>query len=67
MKRYYQQTGRFGATRAQIQYLRAVYRGVPSKTNGATRARCYRFLVFTETGVSVKPEIVAQFHLDQPA
>ena len=65
MKGFYQQTSRFAATRAQIEYLRAVHHGLQSNTNGATRARCYRFLVFADGKASVNPEIVKQLGLDK--
>jgi hypothetical protein len=67
MRRYSQQNNRFQATKAQIDYLRAVHQGLKSNTNGATRGRCFKFLVFEDGKVFVKPEIVAQFKLDQEA
>jgi hypothetical protein len=66
MKRLYFQTGRFNATPAQLRVLRAIHRGEPFETNGATRARLHRLLDFSVPGkVTVKPEIVQQLHLDQ--
>jgi hypothetical protein len=65
MKRFYQQSSRFQATKAQIAYLRAIHLRQPIKTNAATVYRCYPFLEFREDGVFVKPEVVKQFNLDQ--
>jgi len=65
MKRYYQQSNRFQATRAQIAYLRAIHQRQPIKTNAATAYRCYPFLEFRDDGVFVKADVVKHFHLDQ--
>jgi hypothetical protein len=62
MKRYYTQSSKFSATKAQIAYLRAVHQGLPIRTNRATANRCFRFLSF-EGGIHVKPEVVAAFNL----
>lgn len=63
MKCYYQQSSKFSATPAQIEYLRGIHKGYAVKTNGATRARCFQYLVFGDK-VSVKREIVTQFKLE---
>jgi hypothetical protein len=64
MKRFYQQSSRFQATRAQIAYLRAIHLHQPIKTNAATIYRCHPFLEFRDGEYFVKPEIVKHFNLD---
>lgn len=64
-KRPYQQSNRFTGTAAQVDYLRCIHQGLPSKTNAATMYRCYEFLLFEGGKVSVKPEIVAQLGLSE--
>jgi hypothetical protein len=64
VRRFTQQTSHFAATKAQMQYLRAIHQGLPIRTNGATRARCWQFLVFEDGKVSIRPEIVKALNLD---
>lgn len=47
MTKPYFQSSRFSATKAQIDYLRAIHHGTPIKTNGATRQRSWPFLTFS--------------------
>lgn len=66
MKRLYYQSHIFSATRAQMRVLRAIHRGEPVKTNGATMACIHRLLEFPPGGgVRVRPEIVKNLGLDK--
>lgn len=65
MRSHLQQSQRFSATKAQIEYLRAIHKGLPVNTNYATRNRCYGCLSFEGGKLAVRPEIVSQFNLDQ--